>query len=116
MLAQVGVRAALNLQPNTQFIGRLQRRDTGFYMLSWGVPTFDALYTLRAVMASRAMAGGASWNAGGYANAEFDALVRQGGTENGAQARRAVLRPAPALPQCWPGPIPLSPPLIPSAG
>ncbi|MBD0275576.1 MAG: ABC transporter substrate-binding protein, partial [Acetobacteraceae bacterium] len=45
MLAQVGIRASLNLQPNTQFIGRIQRRETGFYMLSWGVPTFDALYT-----------------------------------------------------------------------
>ena len=44
-----GSRASLNLQPNSQFIGRIQRRETGFYMLSWGVPTFDALYSLQSL-------------------------------------------------------------------
>ena len=115
MLAQVGIRAALNLQPNTQFIGRIQRRDTGFYMLSWGVPTFDALYTLRAVMASRAMAGGASWNAGGWSDGRFDELVRAVEAETDAEKRRELIREAHALHNAQLGHIPLYHMMIPWA-
>ena len=115
MLAQVGIRASLNLQPNTQFIGRIQRRETGFYMLSWGVPTFDALYTLRAVMASRAMAGGASWNAGGWSEPRFDELVRAVEAETDAEKRRAVIREAHALHNAQLGHIPLYHMMIPWA-
>jgi peptide/nickel transport system substrate-binding protein len=115
MLAQVGIRAALNLQPNTQFIGRIQRRDTGFYMLSWGVPTFDALYTLRAVMASRAMAGGASWNAGGWSDGRFDELVRAVEAETDAEKRRDLIREAHALHNAQLGHIPLYHMMIPWA-
>lgn len=115
MLAQVGIRAALNLQPNTQFIGRIQRRDTGFYMLSWGVPTFDALYTLRAVMASRAMAGGASWNAGGWSDPRFDELVRAVESEPDAEARRGLIREAHALHNGQVGHVPLYHMMIPWA-
>ena len=115
MLAQVGVRASLNIQPNTQFIGRIQRRETGFYMLSWGVPTFDALYTLRAVMASRAMAGAASWNAGGWSEPRFDDLVRAVEAETDAEKRRALIREAHALHNAQLGHIPLYHMMIPWA-
>jgi peptide/nickel transport system substrate-binding protein len=115
MLAQVGIRAALNLQPNTQFIARVQRRETGFYMLSWGVPTFDALYTLRAVMASRAMAGGATWNAGGWSEPRFDELVRAVESEPDAEKRRALIREAHALHNARFGHVPLYHMMIPWA-
>jgi peptide/nickel transport system substrate-binding protein len=115
MLAQVGIRAQLNLQPNTLFIGRIQRRETPFYALSWGVPTFDALYTLRAVMASRGMAGGASWNAGGWSNPRFDALVREVESETDAERRRALIREAHALHNAELGHIPLYHMVIPWA-
>jgi peptide/nickel transport system substrate-binding protein len=115
MLAQVGIRAALNLQPNSQFIGRIQRREAGFYMLSWGVPTFDALYTLRAVMASRSMAGGASWNAGGWSEPRFDELVRAVEAETDAEKRRALIREAHALHNAQLGHVPLYHMMIPWA-
>lgn len=115
MLAQVGIRASLNLQPNTQFIGRIQRRETGFYMLSWGVPTFDALYTLRAVMASRSVAGGASWNAGGWSEPRFDELVRAVEAETDAEKRRTLIREAHALHNERLGHIPLYHMMIPWA-
>ncbi|MDO9710209.1 ABC transporter substrate-binding protein [Paracraurococcus lichenis] len=115
MLAQVGIKASLNLVPNTVFLGRLQRREAQFYVLSWGVPTFDALYTLRAVMASRSMAGSASWNVGGYSNAEFDALVRRVETEADPEARRGLIRQAHALHNAELGHIPLYHMMIPWA-
>jgi ABC-type transport system substrate-binding protein len=46
--------------PNAIFSQRLRRQETAFFALSWGVPTFDATYTMRAVMASRSIGGGAS--------------------------------------------------------
>lgn len=115
MLAQVGIRASLNLVPNAQFTGRLQRREPVFYGLSWGVPTFDALYTLRSVMASRSMAGVASWNAGGWSNARFDDLVAQVEREPDADRRRALIREAHALHNAEFGHIPLYHMMIPWA-
>ena len=115
MLAQVGIRASLNLVPNSQFIGRIQRRESQFYALSWGVPTFDALYTLRAIMASRAVGGSASWNAGGYANAEFDALVKRVESESDPEARRGLIARAHALHNAELGHIPLYHMMIPWA-
>jgi peptide/nickel transport system substrate-binding protein len=100
MLAQVGIRASLNLHPNAVFIGRVQRRETVFYGLSWGVPTFDALYTMYSVMASRdvaAMAGVASWNVGGWSHPRFDELTQAVSREADAEQRRALIREAHAL-------------------
>lgn len=115
MLAQVGIRAQLNLQPNPIFSGRIRRREPVFYGLSWGVPTFDALYTLRAVMASPAMAGSATWNMGGYSNPRFDELVRQVEAETDAEKRRALIREAHALHNAELGHIPLYHMMIPWA-
>ena len=91
MLAQVGIRASLNLLPNAQFTQKIRRQESSFYMLSWGVPTFDASYTLRAVMASRTLGGAASWNMGGWSSAEFDAMVPRMDAELDPAARRAIM-------------------------
>ncbi len=115
MLAQVGVRATLNLQPNTIYLGRLQRRETAFYGLSWGVPTFDALYTMRSIMASRSVAGVASWNAGGYSNPRLDEIVAAVEREPDAERRRALIREGHALHNGDFGHIPLYHMVIPWA-
>ncbi|UFN46822.1 ABC transporter substrate-binding protein [Roseomonas sp. OT10] len=107
MLAQVGIRVNLNLTPNTIYLGRLTRREATFYGLSWGVPTFDALYTMRGVMASRGMAGSSSWNAGGWSNPRFDELVRRVEAEPDAETRRGLIREAHALHNAELGHIPL---------
>jgi peptide/nickel transport system substrate-binding protein len=107
MLAPVGIRVNLNLQPNTVFLGRMQRRETMFYGLSWGVPTFDALYTMRSLMASREAAGVASWNVGGWRNARFDELTAAVEREPDAERRRGLIREAHALHNAELGHIPL---------
>jgi peptide/nickel transport system substrate-binding protein len=115
MLAQVGIRVALNLIPNAQFTPRLLRREAPFYALSWGVPTFDALYTLRSIMQSRGAAGVASWNAGGWSNPRFDELVTAVEREPDAERRRALIREAHALHNADLGHIPLYHMMIPWA-
>ena len=73
LLAQVGIQLKVNTLPPGQMFPRIARGETSFYGLSWGVPTYDAMYTLRGIMMSRAKVGGSSWNGGGYSNAAFDA-------------------------------------------
>lgn len=115
MLAQVGIRAQLNLLPNAVFSQRVRRQETAFFALSWGVPTFDASYTLRAVMASRSIGGAASWNIGGWSNERFDALLQQAEAETNQDRRRALMIEAHRLHNAEAGHVPLYHMMIPWA-
>jgi peptide/nickel transport system substrate-binding protein len=115
MLARVGIRAQLSIQPNAVFSQRVRRQEPMMYILSWGVPTFDASYTLRAVMASRSIGGAATWNAGGWSNAAFDALLPRIDAEGDPERRRALIREAHALHNAELGHIPLYHMMIPWA-
>ena len=41
MLAQIGIKVKLNAMPRATYFPKIQNFDTSFYMLGWGVPTFD---------------------------------------------------------------------------
>ncbi|MGG5811332.1 ABC transporter substrate-binding protein [Falsiroseomonas sp. CW058] len=115
MLARVGIRAALTIHPNAIFSQRVRRQEPMMYMLSWGVPTFDASYTLRAIMASRSIGGAATWNAGGWSNERFDALLPRIDAEGDPERRRALIREAHALHNAELGHVPLYHMMIPWA-
>ena len=115
MLNQVGIRASLNLLPNAIFSQRLRRQETGFFALSWGVPTFDATYTMRAIMASRSIGGGASWNAGGWSDPAFDALLARVDSERDPATRRTLMAEAQRLHNAQVGHLPLYHMMIPWA-
>ncbi len=115
MLARVGIRAQLNIQPNAVFSQRVRRQEPMMYMLSWGVPTFDASYTLRAVMASRSVGGAATWNAGGYSNPAFDAMLPRIDAEQDPERRRGLIREAHAMHNADLGHVPLYHMMIPWA-
>ncbi|MBU8543531.1 MULTISPECIES: ABC transporter substrate-binding protein [Roseomonadaceae] len=115
MLARVGIRAQLNILPNAQFSQRIRRQEPMMYALSWGVPTFDASYTIRAVMASRAVGRAATWNAGGWSNPAFDALIPRIDAEQDPEARRGLIRQAHALHNADLGHIPMYHMMIPWA-
>jgi len=91
MLANVGIRVSLNLNSGAIYTQRSRRRETMFYVQTWGVPTFDASYTLRAVMASREIGGPSTWNFGGWSNPQFDALLPRIDAEADPAARRALI-------------------------
>ncbi len=115
MLARVGIRAQLTIHPNAVFSQRIRRQEPMMFALSWGVPTFDASYTLRAIMASRSVGGAATWNGGGYSNAEFDALIPRIDGEGDPEARRALIRQAHAIHNADLGHIPMYHMMIPWA-
>ncbi len=107
MLAQIGIRVSLQVVPAAQYSLRLQRRETAMHMLAWGVPTFDALYTLRAIMASRGLGGSGSWNVGGFADPRVDTLIRAIETEPDPARRNALIAEAHAAHRAALGHVPL---------
>jgi peptide/nickel transport system substrate-binding protein len=94
MWARVGIRARLNAMPLGPFFAKIQRDDTSLYMLGWGVPTLDALYSFQSLLATRNGAqGDGIWNYGRYSNPQMDALIQRMKTETG-EARNATIREA----------------------
>ena len=94
MWARVGVRTSVKAQPLAPFFAQIQRDDTSVYLLGWGVPTLDALYSFQSLLATRNGAqGDGIWNYGRYSNPRMDALVGRMKTESG-DARAAAVREA----------------------
>ncbi len=94
MWARVGVRAALKSQPLAPFFAQIQRDDTSIYLLGWGVPTLDGLYSFQSLLATRNGAqGDGVWNYGRYSNPAMDALIDRIKTELG-EARQEAMRQA----------------------
>ena len=94
MWTRVGVRTRLNAMPLAPFFAKIQRDDTSIYMLGWGVPTLDGLYSFQSLLATRNGAqGDGIWNYGRYSNPAMDALVQRMKTQQGAE-RQAAMREA----------------------
>ena len=55
----------------------IQRYEASIYMLGWGVPTFDALYSLQSLVRSVGAGGDGNYNVGRYSNPQMDALVER---------------------------------------
>jgi peptide/nickel transport system substrate-binding protein len=53
MLAKIGVNVKVNAMPRAQYFPKIQNLDTSFYMLGWGVPTFDSQYALQSLIRTR---------------------------------------------------------------
>lgn len=114
-LAQIGIRIRLNIVPGAQFSPKVLRQDTSMYMLSWGVPTFDALYTLRGIIMTKAKVGGGSWNGGGYSNPRVDELIEKLTAEANADERRSMILEAHRIHNAEFGHVPLYHIMIPWA-
>jgi len=74
MLGQIGVKAQLEARPRAQHFPLIADGETDFYLLGWGVPTYDSEYIFTFLVHSRTDTFG-SWNATGYANPALDARI-----------------------------------------
>jgi peptide/nickel transport system substrate-binding protein len=92
MLARIGITVRVNVAPFPVWYGKLRRHDTSFFMIGWGTPTFDALFSLQALLHSTSPGGGPNGaaNAGDYRNPLEDKLIDA--LENGTYTE-----PRPAL-------------------
>jgi peptide/nickel transport system substrate-binding protein len=96
-LARIGVRVTVNAMPFSLYVGKLRRFDTSFYLLGWAVPTFDALFTLQALLHTPGAGGDGSFNFGRYSNAAVDALIDRIKTVGDLPERRRLMRRAAQL-------------------
>jgi peptide/nickel transport system substrate-binding protein len=98
MLAQIGIKVTPNVVPIANYFQKLQKFDTSFYLLSWGSPTADALYTMQALLRSRdagaASSGNGDSNYGRYADPRMDKLIDQIKIEGDMVKRNAAIREA----------------------
>jgi peptide/nickel transport system substrate-binding protein len=94
MWTRVGVRTRLNAMPLGPFFQKIQRDDSSIYMLGWGVPTLDALYSFQSLLRTRDTGpGNGIWNFGRYSNPQMDALIDRMQSESG-EGRQAAIREA----------------------
>jgi peptide/nickel transport system substrate-binding protein len=94
MWSGIGVRAKLRTLPLATYFPMLQRFEASIYLLGWGVPTFDALYALRALVRSVGAQGDGSYNVGRYSNPQMDALVERIKKETDTTTRNELIEQA----------------------
>ena len=94
MWSKVGVKAKLRTQPLATYFPMIQRYEASIYMLGWGVPTFDGLYSIQSLVRSVGAGGDGNYNVGRYSNPQMDALVERTKKETDLKLRTALLTKA----------------------
>jgi len=94
MWARIGVKANLNAMPRATYFPKVQSHDTSAYLFGWGVPTFDALYTLQSLIHSPGEGADGSFNFGGYSNPKVDELIDQVKVEIDEEKRTKAIQEA----------------------
>ncbi|HEY0884026.1 MAG TPA: ABC transporter substrate-binding protein [Ramlibacter sp.] len=91
MWARIGVKAKLRTLPLVTYFPMIQRYEASIYMLGWGVPTFDALYSLQSLTRSVGTGGDGNYNVGRYKNARMDVVVDRVKVETDLPVRNRFL-------------------------
>ncbi|MDO9611206.1 MAG: ABC transporter substrate-binding protein, partial [Serpentinimonas sp.] len=115
MWARIGVRARLRTLPLTTYFPMIQRFEASIYMLGWGVPTFDALYSLQSLARTVGPGGDGNFNAGRFSSPRLDALIDRIKTETDPHIRPRLLTEALQMHNDYVAHIPLHNQIIPWA-
>ncbi len=95
MWTRIGVKTTLQAAPMSQFVTRVMNSDVSAYLFGWGVATFDALYSLDSLMATKdGKTSAGVYNAGRFSNAELDTKIGQIKVEMDMGKRDALLADA----------------------
>lgn len=90
MFAQIGITVNLDAKPKAQHFPLIQNKETDFYMLGWGVPTFDSEYIFNFLVHSTTDELG-SWNNTRNSNPEWDEMIVSLASETDLDARNATI-------------------------
>jgi peptide/nickel transport system substrate-binding protein len=90
MLGQIGIDVNLNAQSKSLHFPLIQNEETDFYMLGWGVPTYDSEYVFNFLVHSKGDERG-SWNPTGFSNAELDEKIVSLASETDLDARNQTI-------------------------
>ena len=74
MLAQIGITVNLDAKPKAQHFPLINTLSTDFYMLGWGVPTYDSEYIFNFLVHTKGEKYG-SWNGTRYSNPDLDPMI-----------------------------------------
>jgi peptide/nickel transport system substrate-binding protein len=94
MWARIGVKAKLRTLPLVTYFPMIQRHEASIYMLGWGVPTFDALYSVQSLVRTMGTGGDGNYNVGRYSNPKLDAVIDRIKTETDPFVRPRLLSEA----------------------
>jgi peptide/nickel transport system substrate-binding protein len=74
MLGQIGIRANLVARPAAQHFPEIQRQELDFFLLGWGIPTYDSEYNFNFLYHTRSQNAG-TWNGTRFSNPELDRRI-----------------------------------------
>ena len=94
MWSKIGVKAKLRTLPLVTYFPMIQRYEASIYMLGWGVPTFDALYSLQSLVRTVGAGGDGNYNVGRYSNPQMDALIERIKVETDPKNRNDLIEKA----------------------
>ncbi len=94
MWAGIGVEARLRTEPSSIYFPLIQRYQASIYLLGWGVPTYDAFYTLQSLLHSVGSGGDGNYNLGRYNSPQMDELIEKARRETDSARRTALLTKA----------------------
>jgi peptide/nickel transport system substrate-binding protein len=94
MWAKIGVKVRLIAAPFSTHSQTFQRGESPFYMLGWGVSTYDALYGMQAWGHTRTTGADGNFNFGKVSDATLDALIQKIKFEPDVPKRNALIREA----------------------
>lgn len=86
MMAQIGITVNLDAKSRALHFPLITDGLTDFYMLGWGVPTYDSEYIFNFLVHTRTDERG-SWNGTGYSDPEIDAKIVSLSSETDLEAR-----------------------------
>ncbi|GFE63688.1 ABC transporter substrate-binding protein [Litoreibacter roseus] len=90
MFGQIGITVNLDAKPKAQHFPLITNGQTDFYMLGWGVPTYDSEYVFNFLVHTRGEERG-SWNGTGFSDADIDAKIVSLASETDLEARDATI-------------------------
>ena len=90
MLGRINMNVNLVSQTRSLHFPLIERWETDFYLLGWGVPTFDSAYVFDFLVHTRE-GGRGSFNGSRYSNPEVDAMIQSLATETDLEARDATI-------------------------
>ena len=90
MMAQIGITVNLDARPKAQHFPLINNLETDFYMLGWGVPTYDSEYIFNFLVHTKGEKYG-SWNGTRYSNPEIDVQIEALASETDLDKRNDMI-------------------------
>lgn len=90
MLAQIGVKVQLDAKPKALHFPLINKLESDFYMLGWGVPTYDSEYIFNFLAHTKGDKYG-SWNGTRFSNTDLDKKIEALASETDLEKRNGMI-------------------------